>query len=132
MKVINLMIALWLGFISFAVLADAGETTECTDAEESAQEAYDKTAEAYNSGNKGLANWRSQSFFEIYEQHKICPFIKLLADKLNSRGITKTAVSSSTGHSDYGNLTNGCQPPCRVVITKPGIGTGTGMGTRGE
>ncbi|MGZ9669536.1 hypothetical protein ACXX9E_26330 [Pseudomonas sp. GNP014] len=131
MKAINLMLALWLGLLSFTAMAENGDNQECTAAEEAAQEAYDKTADAYNSGNKFQTNRYSQSFFEIYERNKNCPFIKELADKLNSKGITKTSITSQN-NVDLRNMLNSCPPPCTIKKTTGGGGTRTGMGTRGE
>ncbi|QFG30102.1 hypothetical protein F6476_13325 [Pseudomonas umsongensis] len=124
MKVIKLILSLWIGLISFTVMAE--DNQECAAAEKEAQEAFDRVKEAYNSRNQAKAAWHSQSFTEIYEKNKNCPFIKVLADQINSRSITKAPLADS----DYGNLLKGCQTPCKAVIVKPGIGTGTGMGVR--
>ncbi|WP_148051267.1 hypothetical protein [Pseudomonas brassicacearum] len=131
MKAIKLTLALWLGLLSLTALAEAGDNPECTAAEEAAQETYDQTAEAYNSGNKFQTSRYSRLFFEVYERNRNCPFIKELADKLNRRGITKTSVASSQNRSDYRDSMNSC-PTCKIKIFTGGTGIGTGMGTNSE
>jgi hypothetical protein len=129
MKILKLIVSLWLVISSLTVMAE--DNQGCTAADDEAQKAFDLTKDAYNSGNQSMAAWHKASFSKIYENNKNCPFIKILADQINSRAITSPVVSS-TNHSDYSGLLEGCQPPCSAIIIKPGTGTGTGMGTRGE
>lgn len=132
MKAITLMLALWLGLISFTTMAEAGDNQECATADEDAQEAYDKTKDAFDSGNKDKANWQSKAFFEVYERNRNCPFIKVLADNLKKIGINKTSVASNQETINVSYIWSECQPQCKFEMTKGGGSTSTGMSARGE
>lgn len=132
MKAITLMLALWLGLLSFTTMAEAGDNQECATADGDAEEAYDKTKDAFNSGNKDKANWHSKAFFVVYERNRNCPFIKVLADNLKKIGINETSVASSQKNLNVRDIWSACQPQCKFEMTKGGGSTSTGMGASGE
>lgn len=123
MKYIKIMFAIWFGLMALAPMVEAVDNQECLAAEESAQEAHDRTVEAYNSGNKALSVWHGQAFTKIYESNKNCPYIKALADNLNRIGATKTTVTTV----DVGDLMNKC-PRCKAEFKTGGGSISTGRG----
>jgi hypothetical protein len=132
MKEIKLFAALWFVVLSFSSVAAGSDSLECPVAEEIAQKSYDRTASSFNSGDKNAAIMYSKSFFDIYEISGSCTFVKDLAEKLNSIGITQSAVVSSRKAlqipSGVGALVNACQnPPCKITLTTPSNGHYNGI-----
>ena len=112
MKAIKLTLALWFGLLSFATLTEAGDLS-CSSAERTASDAYDQILDAYNSKKIGRATLYNSEFWEVYEKNRSCDGIRALADKLNSKGITKAGISVSHNAQPTNKH---CRPPCAVLI----------------
>ncbi|WP_150770747.1 hypothetical protein [Pseudomonas fluorescens] len=126
MNSIKLIFAIWFGLFAIAPMVEAVDDQECSAAEQAAQKSYDRSVDAYNSGNKPLSVWHGKEFMDIYERNKDCSFIKALADNLNSIGVTKKTADSSS-NIDLGDLMRKCQQ-CKAVLQTGGVSGSTGRG----
>lgn len=135
MRTNSLIIVLCIELLSFVTIAKAGDGLECSSAEEFGQKAYDRTATAYNSGDTNTAIMYSKAFWDIYESNGSCIFLKNLASRLNSIGITNSSVVSCPQSNKIplgiAALSNDCKPTPPKIKTKTMSESGGGGFYRG-